>query len=88
MPLGQHSTAFDGEIEGIHTTLCLLNLDQNKFERAVIFSDSKTAILSAGTTETVISTEARDCQDLIRQLKATQTNCTAVVTRTLSNRRE
>ena len=42
----------------------------NKFERAVIFSDSKAAILSAGSTETVISTEAKDCQALIRQLKA------------------
>jgi hypothetical protein len=48
----------------------LLNLRQNKFERAVIFSDSKAAILSAGSTETVISTEARDCQVPIRHLKA------------------
>ena len=70
MQLGQHSTAFDGEIEAIRTTLRLLNLHQNKFERAVIFSDSKPAIRSAGSTETVISTEARDCQALIRQLKA------------------
>jgi len=70
MQLGQHSTAFDGEIEAIRTTLRLLNLHQNKFERAVIFSDSKAAIRSAGSTETVISTEARDCQALIRQLKA------------------
>jgi hypothetical protein len=51
MPLGQHSTAFDGEVEATHTALRLLNLHQNKFERAVIFSDSKTAILSAGSTE-------------------------------------
>jgi len=71
MQLGQHSTAFDGEIEAIRTALLLLNLHQNKFERAVIFSDSKAAILSAGSTETVISTEVRDCrQALIRQLKA------------------
>jgi len=70
MPLGQHSTAFDGEIEAIRTALCLLNLHQNKFERAVIFSDSKAAILSAGSKETVISTEAKDCQVLIQQLKA------------------
>jgi len=70
IPLGQHSTAFDREIEVIRTTLRLLNLHQNKFERAVIFSDSKAAILSAGSTETRISIEARDCQDQIRQLKA------------------
>jgi len=38
-PLGQHSTAFDGEIEAIRTALRLLNLHQNKFERTVIFSD-------------------------------------------------
>jgi len=69
MPLGQHSTAFDGEIEAIRTALRLLNLHQDKFETAVIFSDSKVAILSATSTETKISTEARDCQDLIRQLK-------------------
>ena len=69
MPLGQHSTAFDGEIEDICIAVRLLNLYQNKFERAVIFSDPKAAILSAGSTETVISTEARDCQALIRQLK-------------------
>jgi ribonuclease HI len=66
MPLGHHSTAFDGEIEAIRITLRLLNLHQNKFERAVIFSDSKAAILSAGSTETVTSTEAKDCQVLIR----------------------
>jgi ribonuclease HI len=70
MPMGQHSTAFDGEIEAIRTALRLLNLHQNKFERAVIFSDSKAAILFAGSTETVISTEAKNCQALIRQLKA------------------
>jgi len=64
MSLGQHSTAFDGEMEAIRTALRLLNLHQNKFERALIFSDSKAAIVSAG------STEARDCQVLIRQLKA------------------
>ena len=69
MPLGQHSTAFDGEIEDICIAVRLLNLYQNKFERAVIFSDPKAAILSAGSTETVISTEATDCQALIRQLK-------------------
>jgi ribonuclease HI len=38
-------------------------------KRAVIFSDLKAAILSAGSTETVISTEIKDCQVLIRQLK-------------------
>jgi hypothetical protein len=64
MPLGQHSTAYDGEIEAIRTALRLVNLHQNKFERAVIFSDSKAAILCGG------STEAKDCQVLIRQLKA------------------
>jgi len=69
MPLGQNSTAFDGEIEDRRTALRLLNLHKNKFERAVIFSDSKAAILSAGSTETVISTEARECQVLIRQHK-------------------
>jgi len=54
LPLGQHSTAFDEKIEVIRTALCLLNLHQNKFERAVIFSDSKAAILYAGSTKTVI----------------------------------
>jgi len=65
MPLGQHSTAFDGEIEAIHTELRLLNLHLNKFEGAVIFFDSKSSILSAGSTETVTSTETKDCQVLI-----------------------
>jgi len=65
MSLGKYSNAFDGEIETVRTTLRLLNLHQNKFERVVIFSDSKAAILSVGSTETVISTEARDCQALI-----------------------
>ena len=59
LPLGQHSTEFDGEIEVMRTALRLLNLHHNKFERAVIFSDSKAAILSA------VSTEAKDCQALI-----------------------
>jgi len=48
MPLGQHSTAFDGEIEAVLMALRLLNLHQNNFERAVIFSDSKGAVLSVG----------------------------------------
>ena len=60
-PLKQHSTAFDGEIETIRVALRLLNLHQNKFERAVIFSFSKAAVLFVGSTETLISTEARDC---------------------------
>jgi hypothetical protein len=54
MPLGQYSTAFDGEIEAIRNALLLLNLHKNKFERAITFSESKAAILSAGSTETVI----------------------------------
>jgi len=58
MPLGQHSTAFDGEIEAIRTALRVLNCHHNKFERAVIFCDSNAAILSAASTETEISTEA------------------------------
>ena len=62
MPMGQHSTAFDGESEAIRTALRPLNLQQNKFERAVTFSDSK-----VGSTENVI-TKAGDCQALI-QLK-------------------
>jgi len=57
IPMGQHSTAFDGEIAAIRTTLHLLNLHQDKFERTIIFSDSKATILSAGSTETKISTE-------------------------------
>ena len=65
MPLGQHSTTYDGEIEAIHTALRLLNLHRDKSEKTVIFSDSKDALLTAGSTETVISAEARDCQALI-----------------------
>jgi len=58
-------TTFDGEIEATCIALCLLNLHQKKFERAVVFSDSMAAILSVGSTETVISTEATDCHALI-----------------------
>ena len=66
-----------------------MNFHYNKFERAVIFSDSKAVILTAASTETKISTEARDCQDLIRQLKGKhKTDRTAVDTRTLPNYRE
>jgi regulator of extracellular matrix RemA (YlzA/DUF370 family) len=54
-----YSTAFDGEMEAIRTALRLLNLHQNRFERAVVFSDSMGAILSAGSTETVISTRSQ-----------------------------
>ena len=49
MPLGQHSTAFDGKIEAIRTARRLLNLHQDKSERSVIFSDS----ISAGSTHEV-----------------------------------
>jgi len=48
------------------SALRLLKLHQDKFVRAVIFSDSK----AAGSTETVISTEAKNCQVLLRQTKA------------------
>ena len=65
VPLGHHSTAFDGEIEVIRTALHLLNLHQNKFQRDVIFFDSKAAIPSAGSTETEISRGAKDCQAVI-----------------------
>jgi hypothetical protein len=54
-----------GEIEAIRTALWLLNVHQEKFERAVMFSDSKVALISAGSTGTVISAETRDCQVLI-----------------------
>jgi ribonuclease HI len=70
MPLGQHSSAFYGEIEAIRTALRLQTLNQNNFERAVIFSHTKAAILSAGSTYTVIATESKDCQVPLRQLKA------------------
>jgi ribonuclease HI len=70
MPMGQYSTALDGEMEAIRTALSLLNLHQNKFETAVIFSDSKAAILYAGSAKTVISTDARGCKVPIQQLKA------------------
>ena len=42
MPLEQHSTAYEGETEAIRTALRLLNLHQEKFEKAVIFSDCTT----------------------------------------------
>jgi hypothetical protein len=45
MPLAQHSTAFDGEIEAIRTALRVLNLHHNTFERAVIFSDKGCSII-------------------------------------------
>jgi hypothetical protein len=51
MPLGQHSTTCDGEIEAVRTALWLLNLQQDEFERAVIFSDLKASLLSAGDQE-------------------------------------
>jgi hypothetical protein len=70
MSLGKHSTTFDGEIEAIRTAISLLNLHQNKFERTVIFSEPMAAILFAGSTETMILTESRDCQVLVRKPKA------------------
>jgi hypothetical protein len=55
-----------GEIEAISTALWLLNVHQGKFERAVIISYSKAALLSPGSTETPILAEAKHCQTLIR----------------------
>ena len=34
MPVAQHSAAYDGETEAIRTALRLLNLHQDKFEKA------------------------------------------------------
>ena len=36
-PLGQSSTAYDGEIEGIHTALQQICAHIDKFEKAVIY---------------------------------------------------
>ena len=67
----RHTAHIEAIVQFLPTLLSKsgVNLHQDKFERAVIFCDSKAAILSAASTETKISREARDCQDLIRQLK-------------------
>ena len=89
MPLGQYSTAYDGETEAIRTVLGLLNLQQDEYEKAVIFCDSKAALLSAGLTGTVISAESKRLPGHNTTTEGqTQINCATVDTGTLSDCRE
>ena len=44
MTVGKYKTAYGGEIEAIRVALCQLTCHQDKFNKAVILSDSKAAI--------------------------------------------
>ena len=67
--LGQPSTAYDGEIEGIYTALQQLCAHIDKFEKAVIYVDSKAAILSVGSLDKLTSTTVEERQAKTRQLQ-------------------
>lgn len=68
--LGTDTTNYDGEIEAIYIALRqLMNLPLNKFNKAVILSDSKAAIQAICSNATKKSTKIRECYKMLIQLQ-------------------
>ena len=68
IPVGQHMSAYDGEIEAIRVALTQLALHTEKFTNAVILSDSKAAIQSIANSALPTSEETFNCQQILDQL--------------------
>ncbi|KAJ4439355.1 hypothetical protein ANN_07477 [Periplaneta americana] len=68
--VGRDTTNYDGEIEAIHIALRqLLNLPLNKYNKAVILSDSKAAIQGICSNATKKSTKIRECYKMLTKLQ-------------------
>ncbi|VDO01487.1 unnamed protein product [Rodentolepis nana] len=66
---GQNRTSFEGEIEAIRTTLCQLFCLDMKFTKAVILSDSQSAINSIENRETHKTAEIKECRKIYELLR-------------------
>ena len=68
-PVGKHLTAYDGEIEAIHTALKQLLLHLERFTKAVILTDSRAAIESISSSDPLPSIKIETCRKIIAQQK-------------------
>ncbi|KAI5725988.1 hypothetical protein M8J77_022473 [Diaphorina citri] len=66
--LGRNTTNFDGEVEAIKIAVQHLLFSANRFQQAVIFSDSKAAIQAITNTNESPSNQIREIRSIIQQL--------------------
>uniref|UniRef100_A0A0R3TKE2 ribonuclease H n=1 Tax=Rodentolepis nana TaxID=102285 RepID=A0A0R3TKE2_RODNA len=66
---GHNRSAFEGEIEAIRIVLCQLRCLDTKFTKAVILSDSQSAIDSIGNRKTPKTAEIKECRKLYELLR-------------------
>ncbi|XP_035205241.1 uncharacterized protein LOC118180225 [Stegodyphus dumicola] len=67
IPVGAYSTHFDGELKAIHVDLQQLSLRQSSFRRAVVLSDSTSAIQAISSRECK-NICVQQCQKVIKKL--------------------
>ena len=68
IPLGQYTSAYDGEVHAIKVALQQLTVHLDKFNNAIILSDSRATIQSISQTFRPGSLEIKDSQDLLQEL--------------------
>jgi ribonuclease HI len=68
LPVGPFTTAFDGEIEAIAVAVQQLALRRANFARAVIFSDSKSALQALSQNSQCQSQRILDCKSILKDL--------------------
>lgn len=70
-PAGHHTTNFDAEIMAIHISLQHLLYRIDKFQNAVIVSDSKAALYAINSYK-MMSIQIKECHKMIQQLQKLQ----------------
>lgn len=70
-PAGYHTTNFDAEIMAIHISLQHLLYRIDKFQNAVILSDSKAALYAINSYK-MMSIQIKECHKMIQQLQKLQ----------------
>ena len=68
IPVGQYTSAYDGEVHAIKVALQQLTVHLDKFNNAVILSDAQAAIQSISHTFRPGSLEIKDSHDLLQEL--------------------
>ncbi|XP_035212321.1 uncharacterized protein LOC118186350 [Stegodyphus dumicola] len=68
IPVGAYFTNFDGELKAIHVALQQLSLRQSSFRRAVVLSDSTSAIQAISSYQECKNTCVQQCQEIIKEL--------------------
>ncbi|XP_035214961.1 uncharacterized protein LOC118188593 [Stegodyphus dumicola] len=68
IPVGPYSTHFDGEMKAIHVALQQLSLRQSSFRRAVVPSDSTSAIQAISSYQECKNICFQQCREVIKEL--------------------